>query len=798
MKKIISLLLIICLMLQQNTTIFASSKANEYVMNEQESKMVHYMQAGNNKLLCSTNNYWYMQFVNEFRESALDMYLLSMADKLISTGVEPDKQLYTQTLITLMATYEMDNANDISEQKKFDNTKDLKSYFMDTKDIVSKTVAVITGNNNNAQEFEKILNTAIGTLSTQIDNVDNWLEGIIGLDTILEDYSAFDEILTLLENEGTGELKSAASDLKNALKKSVELRIETYTKIQDENYTNNFEDFIFNGYFFDAMKLTDEYDNDESVRFFTDKSKKITDKISLLKDSWELGLSIGKMIGNLTIGAEDLIYRTRESMAICDISKILQLNILSKGNEFYSILGKSQSQEIIESFVYLSNFLIQCRFRGEYNIYSIIVSDAKLASVLNQNNNEETKKLYNEKLNNIISIQNVLNSINKNIENFESQIIGSWRINSEKTMNENGVSMIDIFGTSYKYGSEMNINDDGTFSYDIGAGVGGDGTWTINSNQLTYDIVHTDDQAEENGIIMINNIDSSEPFLSMELNGYTIIWEKSNAASLFESMPSNFAFASGVGAWSTELTLNSDGSFTGYYHDSEMGDSNDAYPDGTVYICNFTGKFTVPVQINDYTYSLKLESLQTEGNSGEEYYENNQRFVYSEPYGLENANELLIYTPGSPISELPEDLTIWLNTILTSDDKELPCFVIFSVNDQSAFVGYDDVKSETDSSQNTNDGNTLIENARSQVLEHYTELWNPKGSYTCFDAEDSISGDEVTFVLRYAMSDEEAEERIANGGTPSANTLVTLVIVNLNSGEVYDVNGYADSWYLEF
>ena len=217
-----------------------------------------------------------------------------------------------------------------------------------------------------------------------------------------------------------------------------------------------------------------------------------------------------------------------------------------------------------------------------------------------------------------------------------------------------------------------------------------------------------------------------------------------------------------------------------------------------LYICNFTGKFTVPVQINDYTYSLKLESLQTEGNSGEEYYENNQRFVYSEPYGLENANELLIYTPGSPISELPEDLTIWLNTILTSDDKELPCFVIFSVNDQSAFVGYDDVKSETDSSQNTNDGNTLIENARSQVLEHYTELWNPKGSYTCFDAEDSISGDEVTFVLRYAMSDEEAEERIANGGTPSANTLVTLVIVNLNSGEVYDVNGYADSWYLEF
>ena len=270
-----------------------------------------------------------------------------------------------------------------------------------------------------------------------------------------------------------------------------------------------------------------------------------------------------------------------------------------------------------------------------------------------------------------------------------------------------------------------------------------------------------------------------------------------NDENIFENMPSNFEFASGAGAWSTELTLNGDGSFTGYYHDSDMGDSNDAYPDGTVYICNFTGKFTVPVQINDYTYSMKLESLQTEGNSGEEYYENNQRFVYSEPYGLENANELLIYTPGSPISELPEDLTVWLNTILTSDDKELPCFVIFSVNDQSAFVGYDDVKSETDSSQNTNDGNTLIENARSQVLEHYTELWKPEGTYTCYESEDSISGNEISFVLRYAMSDEEAEERMANGGIPSANTLVTSVVVNLSTGAVYDIDGYTDTWYLE-
>ena len=33
-----------------------------------------------------------------------------------------------------------------------------------------------------------------------------------------------------------------------------------------------------------------------------------------------------------------------------------------------------------------------------------------------------------------------------------------------------------------------------------------------------------------------------------------------------------FLFMSGAGAWSTQLSLNRDGSFTGVFHDSEMGD----------------------------------------------------------------------------------------------------------------------------------------------------------------------------------------------------------------------------------
>lgn len=59
-----------------------------------------------------------------------------------------------------------------------------------------------------------------------------------------------------------------------------------------------------------------------------------------------------------------------------------------------------------------------------------------------------------------------------------------------------------------------------------------------------------------------------------------------------EDMPQDFVFSSGAGGWQTSLTLNRDGSFTGTYSDSEMGDQRDDYPHGTVYICEFSGQFS--------------------------------------------------------------------------------------------------------------------------------------------------------------------------------------------------------------
>ena len=162
-------------------------------------------------------------------------------------------------------------------------------------------------------------------------------------------------------------------------------------------------------------------------------------------------------------------------------------------------------------------------------------------------------------------------------------------------------------------------------------------------------------------------------------------------ASIFESFPEYFTFSSGAGAWSTELYVEADGSFSGTYHDSDMGDSGDDYPNGTLYLCNFKGKFTEPVKIDDYTYSMKIETIELEQTPDEVEYEDGFKYVYSEPYGLENADEFLVYLPGALVSSLPEEYLSW--TMLLYEEtvpEELPFYGIYNVADQTGFQGVDE------------------------------------------------------------------------------------------------------------
>lgn len=167
--------------------------------------------------------------------------------------------------------------------------------------------------------------------------------------------------------------------------------------------------------------------------------------------------------------------------------------------------------------------------------------------------------------------------------------------------------------------------------------------------------------------------------------------EPSETTNLFATIPSKFVFSSGAGAWSTVLTLRDDGSFTGQYHDSDAGEIGPGYPNGTRYICNFSGTFDSPTKVKEYVYSTRLKSFATEGTLGEEYIEDGIRFVVSDAYGMLDADEFLIYLPGCPLDDMAEDFVLW-NYINGEIRDTVPMGVcgIFNVGGESAFIGEDE------------------------------------------------------------------------------------------------------------
>ena len=200
-----------------------------------------------------------------------------------------------------------------------------------------------------------------------------------------------------------------------------------------------------------------------------------------------------------------------------------------------------------------------------------------------------------------------------------------------------------------------------------------------------------------------------------------------------------FTFASGAGGWSTYLYIEEDGTFYGNFHDSDMGCTGEGYPGGTIYYCDFSGKFTNPVKIDDYSYQFEIESLKCEKEEGEEEIIDEILYIYSYPYGMDDADKLYMYLPGKDTKDFSEELQMWL--FLTDDEKELPFYALYNENPEYGFVGYqyeaesvydkimenlEKVKEETDEYE---------ESLKSGLLSQIEMNQTSQTIFTCWDNE---------------------------------------------------------------
>lgn len=150
-----------------------------------------------------------------------------------------------------------------------------------------------------------------------------------------------------------------------------------------------------------------------------------------------------------------------------------------------------------------------------------------------------------------------------------------------------------------------------------------------------------------------------------------------------------FIFASGVGAWCTEVELFSDGTFNGAHYDSDMGSTDPDYPSGTRYYCSFSGVFSSLTKTGDYEYTMKCESIVQEGIEGEEEIdEDGIRYITSYPYGFDDADEIKIYLPGKKIDELPEGFLSWVGMPRSTNFEDmdvLPFYGLYNVAGEQGF-----------------------------------------------------------------------------------------------------------------
>ena len=148
-----------------------------------------------------------------------------------------------------------------------------------------------------------------------------------------------------------------------------------------------------------------------------------------------------------------------------------------------------------------------------------------------------------------------------------------------------------------------------------------------------------------------------------------------------------FYFSSGAGGWRTVLNINEEGLFNGNYMDSDMGDSGENYPNGTVYECDFNGSFTEPVYVEDGIYKTTIKEIYYVQQPDTTEIKDDIRDCYTSAYGLDRATDLYIYEQGIDLKRLPEDYINWVRMGL-NDDTKLPFYGIYNPSGEAGFSSY--------------------------------------------------------------------------------------------------------------
>lgn len=217
------------------------------------------------------------------------------------------------------------------------------------------------------------------------------------------------------------------------------------------------------------------------------------------------------------------------------------------------------------------------------------------------------------------------------------------------------------------------------------------GIYKIRNTEEPIVIEDIDEEETEDPEVSVQQEDSeedSEPAAESDGTSGDATSDDDKAELFTTFQDVSFVFASGAGGWASTMSFFEDGMVYISYYDSDMGDSSDDYPNGTVYSSYAQAKITNVQKTGEYTYSAKIEGIETAMPVGEHEIVDGVRYQYTEPYGVSEGAELIIYMKGIPESELDANFVSWAEMLYTIGSGEYQYYGISNLTDNTAFIGY--------------------------------------------------------------------------------------------------------------
>ena len=347
------------------------------------------------------DSYAYVSNGRKFETDETFLAGMFLAEKVIEKTAVPDEDRYAELLVTLMALYETDNAADLEALAEHDNLKKPKDYFVDVVKMGVSAIGVYKGLGGVSTELQQAISTAIDGLSIAEGVLEDGVKQLSMLETYIQCYSAHSQFLSAMTKSSFKDLANAAKKLQRGLEEAAVLELQAFGSIYvDAAKKYDTVDFLFSNYALEYLKSTRSYTSGGVLKSFTDISSGVMNILSLLKADWDLAAGIAKMVGNITVGGEDLMNRAGEIMALPHISDALKIWIQECRTEYYKArnenAGADAEEAAVRSFVAAGEYLSVTRIRGEYCIYSIVDHDAGLLSLINRKAGEEAREWFDQ------------------------------------------------------------------------------------------------------------------------------------------------------------------------------------------------------------------------------------------------------------------------------------------------------------------------------------------------------------------------------------------------------------------